>query len=679
MHQNLALLINIAAALLAAFVGGYAARRLRLPPLIGYLLAGLAIGPFTPGFVGDVVDIAQLAELGVIFMLFGVGLHFSLKDLWEVRAIAVPGALIQVALGIGLSLLITPLWGWTVEAAIVLGLAISIASTVVLLRNLADAGLLHTAAGRVAVGWLVFEDLLTVAILVLMPALFGDGGNPVQSALVALVKTAAFVAIMLFVGKRFLPWLLTRIAFTHSRELFILAVVALALGTALAAAELFGVSLALGAFLAGVVIGESSVSHQVGAEVLPFRDVFTVIFFVSIGMLVNPVTLVTNAGQVLILVLMIMVGKSLYTILMGSFLPASGNTILVVAAALSQIGEFSFLVGQAAVGLGVMTSEQYSLILAASLITIVLNPAAFKLITPAERALRRYLPWFWRVLQRHVHEPPLPPEPLRDHVVVVGYGRVGEHIVTVLRRLHVPLLVIERDARLAVNFHAEGLPTMFGDASNSEILTHAHLDRACALVVTISDETATELVVTAAHDLALNLPIIARAATHEGVHRLARKGAHAIIHPELEGGLEVIRHTLLALNYPMGQVQQYIDAVRADNYDSTVNRPEEMLLLDQLVATVRGIDVTWRKIAVDSEVVGRTLAEANLRAQTGASIVALVRNHEVIANPKSNERFAADDLVALIGDAEQVGAAERVLNPHMPLSGLSAAGAPAAA
>lgn len=676
MHQNLALLINIAAALLAAFAGGYAARRLRLPPMVGYLLAGLAIGPFTPGFVGDLVDIAQLAELGVIFMLFGVGLHFSLKDLWSVRTIAVPGALIQVALGIGLALLITPLWGWTTEAALVLGMGVSIASTVVLLRNLADNGLLHTQAGRVAVGWLVFEDLLTVAILVLMPALFGNAGNPVQSAVLALVKTAAFVALMLFVGKRFLPWLLTRIAYTRSRELFILAVVALALGTALAAAELFGVSLALGAFLAGVVIGESPVSHQVGAEVLPFRDVFTVIFFVSIGMLVNPATLAVHAGQIIALVLMITVGKSLYTILMGTFLPASGHTILVVAAGLSQIGEFTFLVGQAAVSLNVLTSEQYSIILAASLVTIVLNPAAFKAIAPAERLLRRHLPWFWRRLQWRVHEPPMPEEPLHDHVVVVGYGRVGGHIVTVLRRLHVPLLVIEMDARLAASFQSEGLPTLFGDASNSEILTHAHLERACALVVTISDETATELVVAAAHELSLELPIIARAATHEGVHRLARKGAHSIIHPELEGGLEVIRHTLLALNYPMGQVQQYIDAVRADNYDSTINRPEELLLLDQLVATVRGIDVTWRKIADDSVVVGCTLAEANLRAQTGASIVALVRNHGVIANPKSNEKFAAGDLVALIGDAEQVAAAEKMLNPHLPLAGF---GTPAVA
>ena len=333
MHHNLALLTNITAALIAAFAGGYIARKLGLPSLVGYLLGGLAIGPFTPGFIGDTENISQLAEMGVIFMMFGVGLHFSLKDLWSVRRIAVPGALLQMLIATGLGLGLALLWGWSLAAGLVLGLAVSIASTVVLLRGLVDQGLLNTSHGQVAVGWLVLEDLATIAILVLMPALLGGGaGNPWLNAGWAVLQTGLFVGLMLLIGAKLMPWLLMRIAHTRSRELFILAVVALALGTALAAAEFFGVSLALGAFLAGVVIGESDVSHQVGAEVIPFRDIFAVLFFVSVGMLVNPAALWANIGQVLALTALIVAGKALFTLLLGLVLPAPARTMLVVAA-----------------------------------------------------------------------------------------------------------------------------------------------------------------------------------------------------------------------------------------------------------------------------------------------------------------------------------------------------------
>jgi CPA2 family monovalent cation:H+ antiporter-2 len=662
MHHDLALLINIAVALITAFAGGYLARRLGLPTLVGYLLAGMVIGPFTPGFVGDIGDISQLAELGVIFMLFGVGLHFSLNDLWTVRRIAIPGATLQTLIATGLGLALTQVWGWSIGAGLVLGLAISIASTVVLLRGLMDNGLLNTPHGQVAVGWLVFEDLATVAILVLLPATLGGEGNPWQSVVLAIFKTSLFVGLMLVVGAKLMPWLLTRIAFTRSRELFILAVVAVALGTALAAGELFGISLALGAFLAGVVIGESHVSHQVGAEVLPFRDIFAVVFFVSVGMLVNPATLIANAGQVLTLTALIVLGKSLLTLLLGIILPASARTMLVVAAGLSQIGEFSFIVGQTGVELGVITRDQYGLILAGSLLSIVINPLLFRAIFPAESWLRR-VPWAWRLLNRGAETPQLIPVEQEGHVVIIGYGRVGEHIVKILERLKVPRLVVEQDAALAVSFQEDGVPTLFGDAANSEILTHAHLERARALVVTIPDETATELIVTTAHHLAPHLPIIARAATSAGLRRLSEHGARAVIHPELEGGLEVVRHTLLSLDYPIVQVQQYIDAVRQDEYNIAVTTLQESQLLNQLMSAVRGMEITWQSVAPESPVVGRTLAEANLRAQTGASVIALVRNHQVLANPKSSMTFAVGDLVGLIGDSEQVTSASRLLNP----------------
>lgn len=660
MHQDLSLVVNITMAVLAAFIGGYITRRLGLPTLVGYLLGGLAIGPFTPGFVGDIHNISQLAEMGVIFMLFGVGLHFSLKDLWSVRKVAIPGAVLQTVIATALGYGLTQLWGWTPGASLVLGLAISVASTVVLLRGLVDNGLLNTSHGQVAVGWLIFEDLATVAILVLLPVLFGESvANPWLDAGWTIAKTVAFIAIMLFIGKKVMPWVLVRTAYTRSRELFILAVITLALGTAMGATYFFDVSLALGAFLAGVVIGESDVSHQVGAEVLPFREIFAAIFFVSVGMLVNPFALVANAGQVLALTALVVLGKGLLTLLLGFVLPGSVRTMLVVAAGLGQIGEFSFLVGQAGVALDVLSQEQYGLILAASLLSIVINPLLFRLIPSLERGLAKS-PALWRTLDRHVTPPPLP-EGMAGHVVVVGYGRVGEYTVNVLERLDAPLLVIEQDLQRAVEFEARGVPTLAGDAANSEILTHAYLDKARALVVTVSDENAAELIVAAAHEMAPDLRIIARAATTAGVRRLAQHGANDVIHPELEGGLEIVRHALLALGYPLSQVQEYIDTVRRDSYEATYTGLEEPQLLDQLVATVRGVEISWRTIPTESTLVGRTLAEANVRARTGASVVALVRDHQVRANPKSSVVFQPGDLLGFIGEPEQIEAAEQMI------------------
>jgi CPA2 family monovalent cation:H+ antiporter-2 len=680
MHHEISLITNISVALVAAFAGGYLARRLGLPTIVGYILAGMAIGPFTPGFVGDIEDISQLAEIGVIFLMFGVGLHFSLKDLWAVRKVAVPGAVLQMLIATALGFALTQSWGWSIEAGLVLGLAISIASTVVLLRGLMDNGLLSTPAGQVAVGWLVLEDLATVLILVLLPALFADGeGGLLLTAGSALLKAAIFVGLMLFVGARVLPWLLTSLAHSRSRELFILAAVAIAMGTAFGSAALFGVSLALGAFLAGVVVSESEVGHQVGDDVLPFRETFAVIFFVSVGMLVNPAYLWANAGQVLALTALIVVGKAVFTQLLGLVLPASGRTMLVVSAGLSQIGEFSFIVGQAGVSLGVLSQDQYSLVLAGALLSIMVNPLMFRAIPHAERGLQR-LPWLWARLDRQPASSAGPALPHEGHVVVVGYGRVGEHIVSVLERLGIPRLVVEIDARRAAEFTTRGVPTLFGDAANSDVLTHAGLPQARALVVTLPSEASAELVVAAARDLAPSLPVIARASTTSGVERLSTLGAQDVIHPELEGGLEVVRHTLMRLDYPPTQVQSYTDAVRRDQYDTSVTSPAEHQVLEQLLHTARGIEIAWRAVPAGSPLVGRTLAEANLRAHTGASVIALIRDQQMLANPKSSTVFHADDMVGLIGESDDVAAAERLIagepEPRSSLAGPALLGKP---
>ena len=661
MHE-ITLLINIVVALVVAFLGGVAARRLGLPTIVGYLLAGIAIGPFTPGFVGDTETISQLAELGVIFLMFGVGLHFSLNDLWKVRTVAIPGAIGQMTLTTLLAFGLSQLWGWTLSAGIVLGLAVSIASTVVLLRGLIDNGLLNTPHGQAAVGWLVLEDLATVLILVFLPILTNTTGSfDWQGLIWTLAKAGAFVALLLFLGKRLIPWILLRIAHTRSRELFILAILAITLGTALGAAELFGVSFALGAFIAGVVVSESPLSHQVGADVFPFREAFAVLFFVSIGMLVNPIYLFNNIGQVLSLTLLIVLGKFLVTLLLGLVFPWQARTALIVAAGLSQIGEFSFILGQAGIHLGLLSQDQYSLILAGALLSITVNPLMFRSIAPLEKWLRGH-PSLWNLLDRH-NPMPVPLESGREaHVVIVGYGRVGRHISNLLGRMSIPHLVIDSNAERIEELNRRGIPSLYGDASNSEVLTHAELEHARALVVAGPDESASELVVASARDLAPELPIIARATTEEGIRHLADLGAQDVIHPELEGGLEIVRHTLLQLNFPVQEIMHYMDAVRRDHYDMQVNTKDEHRSLHELMNAVSNIEIIWLRLSAESPLVGQTLAEADLRARTGASVVAILRDGQVSANPKSHTAFEAEDRLGVIGSPEQVRAFEQVIH-----------------
>lgn len=660
MHE-VPLLINITLALVVAFIGGMVAKRLGLPTIVGYLLAGIAIGPFTPGFVGDTETIQQLAELGVIFLMLGVGLHFSFADLWRVRDIAVPGALIQTAIASLLGLALTQLWGWSVYAGIVLGLSISVASTVVLLRGLMDNSLLNTAHGQAAVGWLVMEDILSVLILVLMPTLANHAGSfDWQNLGITLLKATAFVVIMFLAGVRLIPWLLERVAHSHSRELFILAILATTLGTALGAAELFGVSLALGAFVAGAIISQSRLSHQVGADVFSFREAFSVLFFVSVGMLVNPAFVWQNLGRVASLTLLVMLGKALVVILMGLFFPRPAKTFLIIAVGLSQIGEFSFILGQAGVSQQILNLDQYSLILATALISITINPFMYRLLPMLERILRT-APGFWRKLDASQVIPEVNEEALVQHVVVVGYGRVGKHLVDVLESLAIPLLVVEGDAEQVDLLNQRKIPTLYGDPGNSEILENAHLNQASALVVTIPDEASALLAVTIARDINPHLPIIARAATEQGVHSLADLGANHVVHPELEGGLELVHHTLLSLDFPLQEVHRYAEAVRRDHYDFDITANDEHRSLHDLLSAYKGIEIIWQQIPPDSFLVGKSLAEANLRSKTGASVVALIRNNQLFANPKSMTVFMAGDRIGVIGEKEQIEALQSLV------------------
>jgi CPA2 family monovalent cation:H+ antiporter-2 len=389
LHHDIALISTMAAGLVYALVGGYIASRVGLPPLLGYLLAGVAVGPFTPGFVADAKLAPQLAEIGVILLMFGVGMHFSIRDLLAVRKIAVPGALVQIALAAALTCGVTHFWGWSFGPSVVLGLALSVASTVVLLRALEAEKILDSPSGRIAVGWLIVEDLVTVLILVMLPALAtslgGETGGldypgqhnnamPIYAALgIVLAKFIGFVLLMLVVGSRLLPWLLQKVAATGSGELFTLAVIAVAIGIGFGAAELFGLSFALGAFFAGVVVGESDHSHRAAEEMRPLQDAFTALFFVAMGMLFDPQILLKQPLQVLAVLAIIVVGKSAVAFLVVVLLGRPVGSALVVAASLAQIGEFSFILAELGIGLHLLPSEGQSLIVAGALLSITLN------------------------------------------------------------------------------------------------------------------------------------------------------------------------------------------------------------------------------------------------------------------------------------------------------------------
>jgi CPA2 family monovalent cation:H+ antiporter-2 len=657
MH-DLPLLVNIAVALGYALVGGLLARRLGLPTLVGYLVAGVALGPLSLGFHADEAAIGQFAEIGVILLMFGVGLHFSFGDLWQMRRVAVPAAVIQMAAVSVIGYLVARSWGNSSGASWLFGIAISITSTVVLTRALMDHGWLDTRHGKIAMGWLVLEDLLTVTILVLLPVVAGgESTSALNTAAFAIGKAVLFLFLMLYVGDRLVPAALARIVHTRSRELSVLVALTVAIGTALASAHYFQVSLALGAFVAGVVVGESPFSHQIGADLLPFREAFAVMFFVSVGMLVNLDDVVAHWDRVLIAIALIVVVKGLISGLLASWLRCAGRTAIILAAGRGQIGEFSFIVAQTGLTLGLINASQYSLILATAIGSIVINPLVIKLVDPIERALRRR-PAIWRLIDRPLAGAAPPPQPPKDHVVIVGCGRVGRHIAEALGKLGITRIVVEADPERVTKLQQLGVPVIYGDASSSEIMQTVGLERARALVITLPDESSALAVVSTTRLRSPSLRIVARAATWDGARRLRAAGANEIVRPELEGGVEIVRRTLLDLDLPVGEVQRYTDLVRREGLDEGERTsPERTRVLEDLLNAARHVEIAWLDVPGSSPIAGTTLAASGLRDRAGVTVVAISRGATFITNPTPDERIAAGDRLAVIGTPTQIGGA----------------------
>ncbi len=559
MEHNISLITTLAAGFGIALVLGFIAERLKLPALVGYLAAGIAIGPSTPGFVADLHIAAQLAEIGVMLLMFGVGLHFSLKDLLAVRRIAIPGAVVQMGLATLLGMLLAWGWGWSPGHGFVFGLSLSCASTVVLLKALEVHGVLDSMNGRIAVGWLVVEDLATVLMLVLLPPLAGvlgghpssalEGANPLWLEIgQTLLQVAAFIALMLIFGQRLLPWLLWQVAKTGSRELFTLAVVAAAIGIAYGAAALFSVSFALGAFFAGMVMRESEFSHRAAEQSLPLRDAFSVLFFVSVGMLFEPAILVQQPLHVFGVVAIIMLGKSIAALLLVLAFRYPLSTALMVAASLAQIGEFSFILAGLGVSLGLLPTSGMSLVLAGALISIALNPFLFAAVEPVRRWLLGRSARARRLEQRDDPYAELPMSTERRYlagqVVLVGYGRVGRRIAKTLDERAIPYVVADANRELVEDLRQQGKAAVSGNAADPAVLIQAHIAEAAMLVVAVPDALHIRQMTETARTLNPTIEIVLRTHSEEESELLRGEGLGAVFFGEEELAKGMTSHVL---------------------------------------------------------------------------------------------------------------------------------------
>ncbi|MER9406320.1 Kef family K(+) transporter [Mesorhizobium caraganae] len=580
MPHETPLIATIVAGLGLAFIFGALANRFRIPPLVGYLVAGVLVGPNTPGFVADAGLANELAEIGVILLMFGVGLHFSLKDLLSVRAIAVPGAIVQIgfatALGAGLAWML----GWSMGAGLVFGLALSVASTVVLLRALQERRLIETERGRIAVGWLIVEDLAMVLALVLLPALAGVLGGQSQiddhASLLSLpasygiwgvvgltlAKVVAFVVVMLVVGRRVIPWILHYVAHTGSRELFRLAVLAIALGVAFGAAKLFGVSLALGAFFAGMIMSESELSHRAAEESLPLRDAFSVLFFVSVGMLFDPFSLMSNSLPILATLAIIVIGKSLAAFVIVIAFRYPLGTALMISASLAQIGEFSFILAELGVGLKLLPEQGRDLILAGAILSILVNPLMFLALDWMKswldaRAARAAPPEEAKpvgpatqpgqvasVATVAKEDGPPPSTALSGHTILIGYGRVGSLVGAALKQASLPFLVIEDADKTLARLREDGVEIVSGNAANAGVFAAANPQGAKRLILAIPNAFEAGQVVLRARAANPGINVIARAHSDAEVEHLKGLGADTVIMGEREIARGIVEEVL---------------------------------------------------------------------------------------------------------------------------------------
>ena len=625
-----------------AFFSGLLMQRLGQPLILGYILTGIAFGPYTGGFaLTSVHEIELLAEIGVALLLFALGLEFSLKDLKPVKKIALIGTPIQIILTIGMGYGIGQLMGWDAKSSLWLGALVSLSSTMVLLKTLMNQGWLGTLSSKVMVGMLIVQDLAVVPLIVLLPML-NDPSLGWISLEIAILKTVVFLAGMILFGTRLLPLIMRYIAHLGSRELFLLAITAIGLGVGYLT-YLVGLSFAFGAFVAGMVLSESDYGHQALSDIIPVRDLFGLLFFASVGMLLNPGFLLDHWKQVLMLVLIVSLGKGIIFALLARIFKYGNVVPLAVGLGLFQVGEFSFVLAQVGVSTNSISHEVYSLVLTTAIITMFLTP-----IISGQTA------HLYALSKRLFQNEPLdtinyPKSGLRNHVIIVGGGRVGFRIAQVLKRLSVPMLIIELDQlRVERAKHAD-IPVVFGDVGHEVVLEAAEAASARLLIITTPEIVITQTIVERARKVNSEIQVVARAPGVEFLEEFKKLNISEVVIPEFEAGLEMARKALVHLHIPAAKIQHYTESLRQDLFASLFSENEEDEILEQLQWAEHQFDMQWMMIKPGSVLVGKTIGESEIRTITASSVVGVIRDDVLEPNPDANFRFQANDRAAIIG------------------------------
>ena len=633
---------DIVIIVLASLIGGLIAQKLKQPLILGYILAGVLVGPYTGGVtVSEIHDIELLAEIGVALLLFALGLEFSLKKLKPVRNIALIGTPLQMILTIAYGFLIGQGLGWDWISSLWFGSLISLSSTMVILKTLMNQGWMGTLSSRVMIGMLIVQDLAVVPLMIILPQL-NNPATGLPLLIPAFLKAALFLTLMIFLGTRLLPRLMTYIARWNSRELFLLAITAIGLGIGYAT-YLSGLSFAFGAFAAGMVLGESDYAYQALSDIIPLRDLFGLLFFASVGMLLDPNFLIANIGKVLFMVMLVAAGKGIiFAVIARCF--GYGNVVpLAVGLGLFQIGEFSFVLARTGIHTKSIGSEVYSLILTTAVMTMVLTPLVSGLTAPLYSLRKR------RFGYETLQTVNLPETGLRNHVVIAGGGRIGQHVARVLQGLGLAFVITEPDYRRFEQAKTASLPVIYGDATQTVVLEAAEIGHASLLLITVPSVIVSRSVVQQARILNPSVNIVARAEGIEQMKALYDSGVYEVVQPEFEAGLEITRQALLHLRVPASEIQGYTDAVRRELYAPLYQANYEYRTVSQLQHAGDLLELTWVKLATDSPLNGSNIREAGIRSRTGASVVGVLRDGTFFPNPDADYRFAAGDLAAVIG------------------------------
>jgi CPA2 family monovalent cation:H+ antiporter-2 len=651
---------DIATILVAALAGGYIAQRLGQPLLLGYIVAGFLVGPYTGGpTVVEIHDIELLAEIGVALLLFALGLEFNLKKLARVKWVAFSGTPLQLLLSLGLGWGLGHALGWSNYSALWLGALVALSSTMVILKTLMASGSLGTLASRVMIGMLIVQDLAVVPLMIILPEL-ENWREGLPDLGLAVVRAGLFLAAMVLIGTRVIPHVLKRIAAWNSRELFLIAIMALGLGIGYAT-YLVGLSFAFGAFMAGMVLSESEYSHQALSDIVPLRDVFGMLFFVSVGMLLDPLFLYQHLVTILVLVVAVSFGKALIFGFVTRSFGYTGEVPIVVGLGLFQIGEFAFVLARVGLSDHALSNDQYSLLLAVALITMLITPFVGRLSAPIYTLISRWSRPQPRISQV-IHD-----QELHDHIIVAGYGRVGRYTASLLQRLDIPYVMLERDQSRMEELRASGTPVIYGDASSPIVLEAAGVHHARLLLVVVSAAIDVEMIVRVACQLNPELHVVARATRLGQVEVLRELGIHEVVQPEFEAGIEMVRQALLHFDISADEIERLSDMVRKEHYRPIASLDANTSLLGQLRLARNALEIGWISIPEISAYAGQSIGESAIRQRTGVSLVAILRKGEVIANPGADIALQSGDQVAVLGTPSQRAAFKRELSDGVQL------------